>query len=340
MSEIVPAKTLGQTQAIANLAQLCQVQPDEAVKALVDTIMPGAPAPQVVAFAMVCSEMRLNPFKGEIFAIKNKAGIYKPLVGVDGWVTSLNRHPQYDGCEFVTSDNDKTGKPFACTVRIYRKDRTRPTEVTEYFDECRQSKDTWDKSPRRMLRHRTLSQGARLAMGFVGVADEDESDMERLPSVPMTKTVREAGSTASVNDRLKSLPEPSPATPPQGRDSAAAPEPDHATDGVIEAEATVVEEREPEPVEPERTLFRWEDKSAPANEARQDTTAKLLRVERKPGRGSPYLAVVVEDFAGELRLLMKDVSVQAPLEALVGSTVDVRFDPDAKGNRLVSIAQA
>ena len=54
------------------------------------------------------------------------------------------------------------------------KDRTRPVKVTEYLTECRRATDPW-KMQHRMLRHKALIQGARLAFGFSGIHDEEEA---------------------------------------------------------------------------------------------------------------------------------------------------------------------
>jgi len=50
-----------------------------------------------------------------------------------------------------------------CT--IYRKDRSLPIMVREYFAEVKGEQAIWQKMPRRMLRHRVMQQCARLAMG-------------------------------------------------------------------------------------------------------------------------------------------------------------------------------
>jgi len=53
--------------------------------------------------------------------------------------------------------------PFRCVVKIYRKDRSRPTTHTAYWDECTQGNEMWNTKPRTMLRKVALCQGFRLA---------------------------------------------------------------------------------------------------------------------------------------------------------------------------------
>lgn len=131
--------------------------------------------PEFVACCMVAHQHGLNPLTKEIYFMKTKGGAIQPIVSVDGWLRKVNEHPQFDGMEFV-DHIDAGGKMTACTVVIYRKDRKHPTRVTEYLEECKGTSEPWKKTERRMLRHRTLTQGARYAIGFAGLMDRDEFD--------------------------------------------------------------------------------------------------------------------------------------------------------------------
>ncbi len=134
---------------------------------------------QMAALLIVADQYGLNPFTKEIYAFPDKGGIV-PVVGVDGWSRIINEHPQSDGFEFVESEETTTfeGKtvPVWMEVHIYRKDRARPIKVRERFAEVvRASMQPWKSHPSRMMRHKTLIQGARLAYGFAGIYDEDEA---------------------------------------------------------------------------------------------------------------------------------------------------------------------
>jgi phage recombination protein Bet len=133
----------------------------------------------MAALLIVADQYGLNPFTKEIYAFPDKGGIV-PVVGVDGWSRIINEHPQSDGFEFVESDETTTfeGKqvPVWMEVHIYRKDRARPIKVRERFAEVvRANMQPWKSHPSRMMRHKTLIQGARLAYGFAGIYDEDEA---------------------------------------------------------------------------------------------------------------------------------------------------------------------
>ena len=124
---------------------------------------------QMTALMIVANQYGLNPWTKEIYAFPDKGGIV-PVVGVDGWARIINNNQQFDGMEFE-QDDDK------CTCKIYRKDRSHPTTITEYFSECRRDNaQPWKTHPKRMLRHKAMIQCARIAFGFGGIYDQDEAE--------------------------------------------------------------------------------------------------------------------------------------------------------------------
>lgn len=138
---------------------------------------------QMTALLVVANQYGLNPFTKEIFAFPDKGGIV-PVVGVDGWARIMNNHPQFDGMEFSFSESSETTEA-SCTCTIYRKDRSHPVSATEYLAECkRDNSPAWKSHPRRMLRHKSMIQAARLAFGFGGIYDQDEA--ERIVEVDAT----------------------------------------------------------------------------------------------------------------------------------------------------------
>jgi phage recombination protein Bet len=155
------------------------IQSHELIETLKTTAFRGAPNitdSQMVAMMMVAKQFNLNPWTNEIYAFPNKGAIV-PIVGVDGWARIINEHPQFDGMDF-NQDAE------SCTCIIYRKDRSHPIKVTEWFDECKRNTDPWKTSPKRMLRHKALIQCARLAFGYTGIYEPDEA--ERIQDITNT----------------------------------------------------------------------------------------------------------------------------------------------------------
>lgn len=149
-----------------------QGDPSELVQTLKATAFKGnvqVTDAQMTALMVVSNQYGLNPWTKEIYAFPDKGGIV-PVVGVDGWSRIINSHPQFDGMDFVQDAE-------SCTCVIYRKDRSHPIKVTEWMEECRrEGVGPWKSHPKRMLRHKSMIQAARLAFGFTGVFDQDEAE--------------------------------------------------------------------------------------------------------------------------------------------------------------------
>ena len=164
---------------------------------------------QMTMLLVVADQYGLNPFTKEIYAYPDKGAIV-PVVSVDGWARIVNENPQMDGLEFVYSPETKQHK--GKTVHewidciITRKDRSKPIVVREFLDEVMRTVNfatPWDTHPKRMHRHKTLIQAARLAFGFAGIFDQDEA--ERIIEAHSGFTTID-GSTGEIVNKPKELP--------------------------------------------------------------------------------------------------------------------------------------
>jgi len=167
------------------------------------TVMPAKTAvsqEQLISFLSVANEYDLNPILREIYAFPSRGGGIVPIVSIDGWLRMINRHPQYNGMESV--DNREDGKLISITVKMFRKDREYPTEVTEYMDECKRNTDPWKQSPARMLRHKATIQAARYAFSFSGVYDPDEGERIKGAKAAEAEVVVDKGVTG-IKEKLK-----------------------------------------------------------------------------------------------------------------------------------------
>jgi len=160
---------------------------------------------QMMALMIVANEYKLNPFTKEIFAFPDKGSIV-PVVSVDGWSRIMNENPAMDGIEFEYSPEtvDHKGKTAHVWIDclIYRKDRTHPTRVREFFNEVKKETNPWLSHPNRMHRHKAEIQCARIAFGFAGIYDQDEAEriIESSNVVDITPTAPEL---QSYNDEQK-----------------------------------------------------------------------------------------------------------------------------------------
>lgn len=170
-------KELENLPAVINLSETYGVTPYDLIGTFGIVAMPEKYSKaELVSCLIVANEHGLNPLTKEIYFMRTKAGQIQPIVGVDGWLRKCNEHPAFDGIEFEYQDNEK-GEPVTTTCIIHRKDRSRPTRVTEFIDECvKVGGSVWKTNPRRMLRNRSITQCARIAFGFSGIMAPDEFD--------------------------------------------------------------------------------------------------------------------------------------------------------------------
>lgn len=161
--------------ALAVMAARFNVEPTKLLSTLKNTVFKGANDDECMALLIVANEYNLNPFRKEIYAFPAKGGGITPVVGIDGWTRMMNERSNFDGIEFEWEfDGDQF--PISCTSIIHLKDRSKPVKTTEYYEECQRNTDLWKNMPRRMLRHRALSQGVRIAFSVGGVMEEDEAE--------------------------------------------------------------------------------------------------------------------------------------------------------------------
>jgi len=164
------------TSLLAKMAGQYGVEPQKMLATLKATAFKGDVSnEQMMALLIVANQYGLNPWTKEIYAFPDKSNGIVPVVGVDGWARIVNTHPQFDGMDFEEADSVNGQVPAWIECVIYRKDRSRPVRVKEFFTECKRSTGPWGTHPRRMLRHKAMIQCARLAFGFVGIYDEDEA---------------------------------------------------------------------------------------------------------------------------------------------------------------------
>lgn len=195
-----------QPSAIKMLAERMGVEPTAVFMTSLKSVAfkaPNVTNDQLMALVVVSNQYRLNPFTRELYAFPDRGGGIVPIVSVDGWFRIINEHPQFDGLEYIEINND-AGELLAGEVTIYRKDRSHPLVIREYLKEVRRNTDPWKVNERRMLRHKTIIQGSRVAFGFAGIYDPDEG--ERILQAGNTRVVKLA--TGSGADKVKSLLEP------------------------------------------------------------------------------------------------------------------------------------
>ena len=285
---------------LLQMSQKFGIDPDKMLSTMKATVFDAdATVEEMTAFASIANRYDLDPFKGEIYAFRKK-GAKKPdgtwskggiqaIVGIAGWSTIINRHPAFDGLDYEDNWSDDGKMLRSVTCIIWRKDRSRPTRVTEYMVECRQETFPWKNFPVRMLRHKATIQCARMALGVTGVMDDDEfARLERSIDVTV-RDVTGVRSAVPAMERLRSL-ALSPGTPAKQAPGA-------VVGDVAEEEATLAEVLQEAAPDDSPAAARQEP--APTKEplASQDQIASLHEACKRQGVSPDALvATAVNDY--------------------------------------------
>lgn len=138
----------------------------------------SAPDKTILHLLRMVKKYHLDPLQDDVMLIQSEKN-WHLSISIDTWINILNRHPSFEGITFTESPELKNELPIWMECTIYRKDRILPTTVREYFCEVSQTGEAWERMPRRMLRHRTLQQCARIAMGIT-LADPKENQYKNI----------------------------------------------------------------------------------------------------------------------------------------------------------------
>jgi hypothetical protein len=122
------------------------------------------PKQTLLTLLRLAKDNDLDPLKEEVALVLYEDCQWQAYITVEGYAKLLNHHPAFDGITFNQSQEVANGIPVWMECTIYRKDRSQPIVVREYFEEIKGEQAIWQKMPRRMLRHRVMAQCARLAI--------------------------------------------------------------------------------------------------------------------------------------------------------------------------------
>jgi hypothetical protein len=124
------------------------------------------PEEVLILILRVAKRYQLNPLVGQIDWEQNLDGSYEVYIPIDGWIAMIHREPSFKGLTFSQATETEEGIPNWMECSIYRTDLIQPMTVREYYAELKTDHPIWMQMPRRMLRHKTLQQCARLAFGI------------------------------------------------------------------------------------------------------------------------------------------------------------------------------
>jgi hypothetical protein len=190
-------------QAISNIAITLQLEEAELALWLEDYV--HLPPRVLLHFLHQIRKYRLDPLSDEIMLWKSPEGQYQTLITIDGWMKLINQDPQFAGMTFKESSELELGIPLWMECSIYRHDRILPITVKEYSAEIKTEHLLWKTIPRRMLRHRSIQQCARLAFS-IHIADQP-SNLEKVKALDSSAPPPRKDLNAEHSNRTKWLKE-------------------------------------------------------------------------------------------------------------------------------------
>ena len=166
----------------ARLSERFGIDQEKLIQTLRDTVFkvranePPFTHEEMAAALVLAEKYDLDPFTNEIYLARASGRLLR-MISIDGWIKIVTRHPQYAGeakdPAFVW--DEKTQKPFSCTVSLMRKDCANPVTRTAFYSEWHRDTPTWNSMASTMLLHKAYKLCARYAFGIAGVDDEDEA---------------------------------------------------------------------------------------------------------------------------------------------------------------------
>jgi phage recombination protein Bet len=128
----------------------------EVLAVIKQTVAVGATDAELAMFVEHCRATGLNPFKREVWFVKQPGytrrdgqqveGRVQIMTGIGGYLAVANAHPMYDGMETVVERDDK-GFPVRAIARVHRKDRKFPSEAEALWIEDSQPTESSGGKP-------------------------------------------------------------------------------------------------------------------------------------------------------------------------------------------------
>jgi len=148
------------------------------------TCAPKATDDEFALFMDIVKQSGLNPLTGEVWCVKYGTAPAQIFVGKDGYVKRASGFDVYDG--YDDGYYDENGAEFKAPVpgkkiigawcKVYRKDRSKPTQSYVLLSEYDKHQSNWKSMPLFMIKKVAVAQAHRSAFlsNFAGTYDESE----------------------------------------------------------------------------------------------------------------------------------------------------------------------
>ena len=186
---------------IKDAAKTLQINPQELLDWLDASLAPEAAQLHLLTMA---KGLALNPILGHIDWDHHPDHGFEVFIPIDGWIHLIHREPSFRGISFSQSTELEHGIPIWMECTINRADFIQPITVREYLAELKTDHPIWEQMPRRMMRHKTLQQCARLAFGIHLPEHQDQkSIISTVESSRATKRIEPASAKQMLREKLR-----------------------------------------------------------------------------------------------------------------------------------------
>lgn len=182
----------------------------------------GASEEDLDYLELVCQRTQLDPFSGQIRFTPRRTKEDDRWITTWGFITTIDglRSVAERGGRYAGQDapifEDKDGKPYTCSVAVYRKDFTRPVVALAFFEEYvqvdKEGQPTrmWRKMPRLMFAKCTEALALRKAFPaeLARIYTEDEMGQAENPSPdpgPMSQRMAHSAVEGLIEPILRGL---------------------------------------------------------------------------------------------------------------------------------------
>jgi len=193
---------------------------EEQIEIVKNTICKDATNEELNYFLEVAKATGLNPFLKEIWFYKQpkyfidskgnriKSNEHEIVIfaGRDGFLKKANEHPAFDGLESKVIEDEK-GNIKGAVAKVYRKDRSIPTEVYVDFKEYYKGNSIWKAKPKTMIVKVAEAQALKKAFSITGLYSYEEFGGESIEDIRNNEKDEQKTDVKTAEKIFKSLPQ-------------------------------------------------------------------------------------------------------------------------------------
>lgn len=142
-----------------------------------------ATASEMIEYGALCVNSGLNPLTSEVAPLV-QGGHVSLIVSVDGWMTIANSHSEFDGIDWVYSEETEEvmgqSVPKWIEVLVFKKNSNHPFKWRTYYKEAlKATSPVWKSMPNHMLQVRALANSIKRCFGLTAYTPEEAQEIQK-----------------------------------------------------------------------------------------------------------------------------------------------------------------